>query len=818
VSQRRAIALRSLGARIALLFLALMLVVQLAGFALIRTSIDLNARRGVAGQLEVGARVFGRLLAQNADTLQQGARILAADYGFREAVASDDRDTLASALANHGERIGANVSMYWSTEPALRASTFQPGGPVEADRIEALVRAAAAAGDGARGAALIDGHLHQIVVVPVRAPLPIGWVVMGFPVDRALATDLRALSSLQVSFVAGGAAVPRAGASPAAPLPALRVLASTLSQAESAQLAQVAARAADRPGNVDTVRLGGSDWGTLAVPIEAGPGVSVHALLQRSIDEAIEPYSRLQTTLLLLTGAGLLVSVIGSVLTARRISRPLADLAEAARRLGAGELGTAVAVRSDDEVGQLARSFETMRVQLAEREARIGQLAYFDALTGLQNRARFVQTVESALAAAAPGAPCAVVMLDLDRFKHVNDVLGHPFGDRVLQAVARRLAVAAQRARAPLARLGGDEFALLLVGRDADAARPLALDLGATMQVPIVLDGHALDLGASVGLASCPEHAGDAATLLARAEIAMYAAKRRRSGPLVYAPALDDSSPENLSLAGELRAAIAGDELVLHYQPKIALADGRLAGAEALVRWQHPLRGFVPPDRFLPFAEQTGAIRDVTRWVLRRAVAQVAAWRDAGLAVPVAVNLSTRDLMDVELPRRIADALATYRLEPAMLTLEITESAIMDDADRALQVLEALHGLGVALSIDDFGTGYSSLAYLKRLPVTELKIDRSFTRHMVRDADDAIIVRSTIDLGHNLGLRVVAEGIEDDATVEALRAAGCDRGQGYRFSRPLAADAFEAWARAWPGAAAARGALAAEAAAAQPAA
>jgi diguanylate cyclase len=779
-------AIRSLRTRITLLFLALMLGVQVASFALIRTSIDMNARRSVTAQLEVGARVFERLLAQNAETLGQAARVLAADYGFREAVASDDRETLADALANHGARIGATASMYWDIGPVLRASTLSNSNASELARIEALV-GEASKGDGARGAALLDGHLFQIVVVPVRAPQTIGWVVMGFPVDGVLATDLRALSNLEVSFVSLDGTPP-----------SLRVLTSTQKTDDIRALVAQAARATGIPGQAATLRLGDTDWGTMALPIGVHAGVSVHALLQRSLDDAVAPYTRLQTTLLALTLAGLLVSAIGSVLTARRISRPLAMLSEATRRLGAGDHSTPVPDLPDDEIGQLGRSFDAMRERLAEREARIARLAYYDDLTGLPNRLLFLQRVATALDEGAPSdRVCSVLMLDLDRFKHVNDVLGHGFGDRVLIAVAQRLSGVADATGATLARLGGDEFALLVTGADAGVAAPIGAAIATAMQSPVVIDEHAVDLGAAVGIASHPLHASDAPTLLARAEIAMYAAKRRRSGPLAYDPALDDSSPENLSLAGELRRAIAGDELVLYFQPKIALDDGRLAGAEALVRWQHPVRGFVPPDRFLPFAEQTGTIREITRWVLRHAVAQVAAWRDAGLEVPVAINLSTRDLMDLDLPQRVADALAANRLPPSMLTLEITESAIMDDADRALQVLDALHALGVSLSIDDFGTGYSSLAYLKRLPVDELKIDRSFTRNMVAESDDATIVRSTIDLGHNLGLQVVAEGIEDAATASALRMAGCDRGQGYHFARPLAPAAFAAWAATW---------------------
>ncbi|HYF58947.1 MAG TPA: EAL domain-containing protein [Burkholderiaceae bacterium] len=783
---------RSLRTRATGFVLALLLGVQLAGFGMIRASIERNARADVARQLEVGARVFERLMRHETETLAQGARILASDYGFREAIGSDDLETITSALANHGGRIGATVAMYWNAGFALKATTVATLAPEARDHVAALVRGAARSAP-VDGAVLIDGHLHRFVVVPVLAPLPIGWVVMGFATDARLAADLRELSALEVSFLADGA---HGSVTP---------IATTLPGSRAAALSTSVAGPLASPGRPTIVPIDDTEWGTLAVPLPVQPGRSVHALLQRSVDEATAPYARLQTTLLALTAVGVLVSALLGVAAARRVFRPLEQLAEAAQRLGRGDASTPLPAVTDDEVGRLSGSFAEMRAQLAEREARIARLAYHDGLTGLPNRESFRLRLEAALADAR-GRSVAVLMLDLDRFKHVNDVLGHAFGDRVLAGVAERLAAVARDAGAPLARLGGDEFALLVDGAGAARAFELAAAIGEAMGTPIVIDGQSIDLGGALGIAAHPEHGADAATLLARAEIAMYAAKARRAGPLAYDPALDDSSAESLSLAGELREAIARDQLVLAWQPKVALRDGRIAGAEALVRWRHPVRGAVPPDRFLPFAEQSGLIREITRWVLARAVRQAAAWRDAGLSVPVAVNLSTRDLLDAALPQRVAAALAEHRLPPSMLTLEITESAIMEEPDRALQVLHSLRALGVALSIDDFGTGHASLAYLKRLPVHELKIDRSFTRTLTTDAADATIVRSTIDLGHDLGLKLVAEGIEDEATAAALRAAGCDTGQGWRWARALPADEFAAWARAWSAALAAEAA------------
>ena len=778
---------RSLQSRIVVLFLALLLIAQGAGFLVIRGSIADHARRSVTEQLQVGERVFARLLEQNAGKLTQGARILAADYGFRQAIASDDRETVASALENHGARIDATLAAFYTADGMVKASIGAGGKPVreaiDHRRISTLVGRAERDGFAA-AAALVDGHLVQLVVVPVKAPVVIGWVVMGFPVDHALAADMRALSRLDVSFLAEGAEAE------------WRLLATSFGPGTAGELAaQGNFLSAGRAGELT---LGGAAYGSLIVPFPASDSRRVVAVLQRSISEALAPFARLQVTFLVLTIVALVFSFAGSVFTARRIARPLTELAEGAKRMGEGNYEQAIAVKSEDEVGELARALNQMREGIAEREGKIRRLAYWDKLTGLPNRDLFVMRLGEAITKAqAEGLTCSVLMMDLDRFKYVNDVLGHAFGDALLKEVAARLEGVLVRRTDVVARLGGDEFAVLLPGESVVQARAIVERLRSALEAPMQVQRQAIDMSAGIGLASYPEHADTAELLLARAEIAMYAAKRRRAGALVYDTALDEKSRDNLSLLSELRQAVDKDELVVYYQPKLALADGRICGVETLVRWIHPQHGFVPPDRFIPFAEQTGFITDITQWVVRAAVGQAARWNRDGPALSIAVNLSTRDLMDQDLPQRFAEMFAASGIDPGQFCLEITESAIMDDPLRALATLDRLHAMGFKLSIDDFGTGYSSLAYLKRLPVDELKIDRSFVCGVETDPDDAVIVRSTIDLGHNMGLQVVAEGIEDEAIWNHLLRAGCDVGQGYFMSKPLPADRLVEWLKVW---------------------
>ncbi len=779
---------RRLSSRIVALFLGLLLAVQLAGFAVVRWSIDHNARALLREDLAVGERIWQRLLAQRAQKLTLGASVLAADYGFRAAAASGDLDTLGSALANHGARIGATLTAMLTPTLAPRAL----GEGSDRAALAALLPLAPRLAEHGSALALVGGQPYQVVMVPMKAPVLVGYIVMGFALDKALVEDMRAVSGLQAAvLVRGDDGQPR-------------VALSTLDDAAGELLAPPAGDALILHGSTHVLRNIAQDTGHTTVRLRT--------LLLRSVDDAVAPYKQLQATLALLTLGGLLLAGATSVFTARRVTTPLRSLVQASERLGRGDYGQPMEhTEREDEIGELARSFDHMRTGIAAREAEIHQLAYWDGLTGLPNRAQFRDAVRSAIAAAlAAGTrqPVAVVMLDLDRFKHVNDVLGYAFGDRLLKGVAERLGTQAVREGDLVARLSGDEFALLLPGSDAADALSVAERVADVFQLPITLDDHTVDLAAGFGVACWPTHATDADTLISRAEVAMYTAKRKLSAALVYDPAIDAGSALTLSLLSELRRALDQGELRLFLQPKIALASGALVGAEALVRWQHPVRGMVPPMEFIPFAEQTGFVRQLTLWMLEATVAQWKLLQGLGLE-RLSVNLSTRDLLDTELPQRIARILARHQVPATALCLEITESAIMDEPQRALATLNTLSQAGFKLSIDDFGTGYSSLAYLKRLPVDELKIDKSFVMAMERDESDAKIVRSTIDLAHNLGLSVVAEGVENAAVMARLAELHCDEAQGYHMSRPLPAAEMAAFATLWEARRAARRAAAA---------
>jgi len=773
---------RSLQTRIIALFLLLMIVGQIVGFVLINTIGLAAAHKTVEADLAIGTRELHRLLEQDAQRLVQGARLLTSDYAFREAVATRDRATIASVLANHGKRIDAALMMLIGLDQIVVADTldvatgrpFMFAGLVE--KAEAKQQAAAMV--------VVDGNLYQLVVLPVMAPLPVAWVAVGVRVSDALAQDLRYLTGLQVSFLTKGADDP------------WKIQASTLSEPDRRLLLDGTAE--QRLGADDAEgQIADNDTAvTRALNLSAQSGQRIVVVLQKPLAVALEPFRRLQRQLTVVSLIVIVVSIVAIVAIARGIARPVRELAHVARSIAAGDYSMVPPPARPDEIGDLAAAFRAMQDGIAAREAQITDLAYRDALTGLPNRALYTDRLDQSIAVAGrTGAPVAVLLMDLDHFKYVNDTLGHPIGDLLLREVTGRLQAVVRRATDTVARLGGDEFAILLPGDRATDARRVAESILRVLEAPMTLEGHVVDIGASIGVASFPEHGSESSQLMRHADVAMYAAKRGNLGVAVWDASYDQHGVERLSLLSDLRKAVDGDELVLMYQPKVPLraTDGHFV--EALIRWQHPTRGLVPPVEFIPFAEQTGYIRAITQWVLGSAIAQCATWRKDGLPMNVSVNISARDLMDLELPDRFAALLERERCESQWIALEITESAILDDPGRAIRNLERLNAIGCKLAIDDYGTGYSSLAYLGRLPVHELKIDKSFVTGMARDPCDAIIVRSTIDLGHNMGLAVVAEGVEDEGTFEQLRVLGCDTAQGYWLSRPLTARDVADWVR-----------------------
>jgi diguanylate cyclase (GGDEF)-like protein len=443
---------------------------------------------------------------------------------------------------------------------------------------------------------------------------------------------------------------------------------------------------------------------------------------------------------------------------------------------------------------QRTHSLQKATDELAVKQAENEYQALHDSLTGMPNRMffhqRLLEVIESAR---ANDSKMAVILMDLDHFKEINDTLGHHFGDMLLQEIGPRMS-SVLRDNDLMARLGGDEFGIVLPDLpNEEIAIRVADRVLEELEQPVSVEGLALDVAGSLGIALFPMQAEDAETLLRRADVAMYVAKENGGGYEVYQDSFDVHNPQRLTLIGQVRPALETGEFVMYYQPKVRLMDGRVAGAEALIRWEHPTLGLVPPDEFIPLVEKTVLLRPLTHYVAESVLKQWREWAGMGIRIPISINVSPRSLLDADFPDSIQSLLREYDVPPAYLRIELTEGFLMGDSGRSIAVLDALSNVGVGLSIDDFGTGYSSLSYLKRLPIEEIKIDRAFVMQMHVDANDFMIVRATVDLGRNLGLRVVAEGVEDLATFDRLADFGCDEAQGYYVSRPISAVEFTRW-------------------------
>lgn len=776
---------KSLKSQIAVIFLTLILAIQVITFVAIKLSIDKNARLSVSQQLEVGERIFTNLLHHNRDSLQVGAKILAADFGFKAAIASNDTETIASALLNHQSRIHADIAILSSSfHDRLIMSEELSHDDLDQQVKQVILNTQNNAQKN--DFIILNNQPFQLVAVPVKAPLTVGWIVMGFKINNDLAHTLNKLSNLDVTFVSKS------------DNGQWYSTASTMSTAKSAQILTLSLSHLSMGTAKTEMEVGGIDYGTRFVSVFSTTGQELIAVLQRSIDEATAPYQILMLNILILSILGTLMFIVGIVYVSKIVTKPITELAETAKKLEEGDYSIHLENHRADELGKLSSAFDSMTTAIADREQSILKLAYWDEMTGLPNRALFMRQLSDAIKLShITQEPLSVVVMNLDRFKQINNILGHEFGNKLLHAVAIRLPEALSKASDIVYRFSGDEYALLLPATDANAAMKVAKAICKILEKPIQIDEQYVDTSAGIGIASFPEHAQEVGQILSYAENAMHISKLKKSGPVVFRPEFDMSSNVNLTLASELKNAIINNQLQLFIQPKIDIKTRQVSSAEALIRWAHPSKGMIYPDQFIPFAEQSGLIREISLWMIAEAARTQAIWLLNHINIPIAVNISARDLIDSDLANKITTILNTHNIKSNSITLEVTESSIMDDPQRAKLTLLSLANIDMKLSIDDFGTGYSSLSYLKELPVSELKIDKSFVMHMQKNENDRIIVNSTIELAHNMGLKVVAEGIENLDTWGLLDEMGCDYGQGYYMTKPIPVTDFNSWLQTW---------------------
>ncbi len=732
----------SLRTRIALTFLLLLTAVLAAALGSVSFANRVNAEHAVKRQLESNRRL-----------LTLAAHGVADDYAFREAVAERDTNTLASALENGGTRIGAAMVVLTSLNGQVMAASGSRAAVGAHFPIESLRRDATSP-ESAPSVMVDNGKIYQLVAVEVKSPLPVAWIIMGFELDQDAANGLAKISGLTVSLLM-----------------------------HSGDIWEDIVTS-------DPVRALGAPIRKIAPQPTEPAGLERHTL-ERSLADARAPFERLTTSLFWIAGVSLIGFGWAAFWIARNITRPLQELTESVHQIRGGTYDVALKLQRTDELGVLAEGLQLMQSAVMSRDQSIRRFAYEDTLTGLMNRTAFSDNLREALTAAA-GSSIGVAVINLNRFRRINEHLGYSVGDAVLANVASRLS-SVPSVTSAVARLAADQFAAFTRLRDPKDLQAWGTSLLLALSEPVVVEAQPIDISATVGLAASLADAPAADDLLRCGDLALEQARREKRPLAMYEEALDPATRDQLSLLGELRHAVEHDELRLFFQPKIELATGRVAGGEVLLRWQHPTRGLLSPAAFIPFAEQTGFIRRITRWTLDRAIAQAAEWHRAGNPLQLAVNISAEDIADVRFDTRVAGLLTRHQLPPSLLTLELTESGFIEDPNQALGMLDALAALGVNLSIDDFGTGYSSLSHLARMPANEVKIDRSFVQGLESDVEYAAVVRSAIDMGHSLGMKVVAEGIETEVAAQLLRAFGCDIAQGYLYARPMPCQALEIW-------------------------
>lgn len=763
--------------RIAGVLALLLLVVVGATYFAVKTATTRAVENQAQVQLQTGSQVFERLIDLRGRRLQYGLDWLTVDLPFKQAVAEAKTVPILAALRRHSTGIrssevfvlGLDGKVMVSTLPILtRGQLFPYDDALRHARRTGLQMLIVA----------LDGRPYLLVQDEVIDELPIARIVMGFPMDKLFANELRSMINLEVSF--------------------LSVQNGTPGQLYSTQpdAYQAATLSLLREGHVDPEPKIHLFYGqrvlSQVLPLaNTGDGDEVRVLLQSPLDHALESFAPLDRQFLGIALAVLLVSLAGALFLARRVSRPLNALVQAAERIGAGDYRTPVRVRSHDEFGLLARAFNAMQSGIAVRERQLAHNALHDPLTGLPNRALAMERLGSAISARRP---VVLLYVGIENYRVINEGFGPEGVEEMLREASRCLSISLL-ASDTAARIAGSEFLLLLENTEVDRAVARADRLYALLSEPQRIGNDELRHEVSIGIAAYPADGQQVEELISRAAIARHDAASLPGHLQIYQQDRDLAHQRQITLIRDLRRAAIEGELFLCYQPKLDLKHGHVRQAEALLRWQHPTLGQVSPAEFIPLAERTGSMGSLTLWVIEEAIRQIAEWSRRGMLIQLSVNISVDDLADDDLAIRVTALLMQYQVEAEQLIFEITESAIMHNPQQALSVLEQLRGCGISLSVDDFGTGYSSLAQLQRLPVQELKIDQSFIRNLDSTSGDGVIVRSTIEMSHNLGLKVVAEGVEFAPSLKLLKQWNCDTAQGYLISRPLNAMAFEMWMR-----------------------
>jgi len=755
--------------KLLLLTIVPLAVAQVVTLFAVMQTVEEDIQSGAQESLTIGAIVVNEFLAARTEQLRTSVEVLAADYGLKEATATGDAATIRSVLDNHSRRVGADIAALVDMDGALIASTLDG---VSRHRVDVVQLIADASQQQNESTALVADSAYHLFTVPLRAPVTIGWVVLGFEINTSLTDRIAGLTGLDITLIHSDDDFNT-------------ILTTQSLDPESIDLSQ----------DVDTVYMasGETDQSLTIQTSFIRDDDAILVVLQRSVREAMIPYVEARRGLFAFGAALLILVAIAGGWFSTTIASPLRTLGAAARRMISGDYETKVSVQSDDEFGELASSFNAMQTAISEREQRISHHALHDPLTDLPNRAKVLKSLTRAMEQARKTeSRISVLSIRLVRMSEISSTLGHSATDELIKTAARHLQANLKNVEI-LGHTGTNEFVLVLPDHDVDSALSYVDQIEGLLGSGVTLGRVNIILQTEVGIAEFPRHGEAAADLLRFASIARTEAEASSERVRVYQRGREDEFLRRLRIVNDLPAALRRGEIETWFQPKISLPDGKVCGAEALVRWQHSELGFLSPDDFIPAAEQSGTIVVLTRHVIAEAVRQCRTWEDLGHILQVSVNLSARDLLDEYMPYHVTQILAENDLSAERLTLEVTENSIMEDLRRSISVLELLQDIGVCISMDDFGTGHSSLAQLRNIPLRELKIDKSFIMTLSEDQHNDAIVRTTIELAHGMGLKVVAEGVENEATMRRIAALGCEQAQGYYLSKPIPAADVPAW-------------------------
>ncbi|WP_426359371.1 EAL domain-containing protein [Pseudocolwellia sp. HL-MZ19] len=762
--------MKSLKTKIFLFFVLLLLLVQsIALWTLVKGN-DAQEQQEISNRLNTAKTIFTEQFNSQRDYLAAFAETAAKDYGIKDVFEGDTR-SLLFALNNHRKRINADLAMAISADNIITAQLQV----ARVDDAKTKVQKGSELGKLFKHTEwlesqdkahlyMLDGTLYQLSLSPLTVgSSTIGWLAFGFEINQALADHFLEITHLQVDFI-------------------LKQNNEWLLIASSNPTADINFARNIVEGKTPEEYIG---IGELITEFDNQPfGLAMYALRADIVEVLQEQWWQF----LMLTFITLLLSLTSAYVIASSITKPIKRLVQQAKMIAQGDYQQKIDLTDSGELGQLANEFNVMQQAVLTREQELTHRANHDPLTELPNRNVLVKTLNQLI---NDKSSFLLFHMNLSRLKDVNETLGHDVGDWLIQRTAERLSKLSKFNI--LCHLGGDEFILLFEKQNEHSISGLVSNINTSLENHCDYDGINLQLQVRMGISSFPEHSDVDKTLLQMADTALQSARKSNANYLCYDKSLDVNSVERLNLINDLKHAISDNQLELHYQPKLDLKTNIVTHAEALVRWYHPTLGMIPPDNFIHIAEQTGQINKLTQWVVATALKQSASWRADGIDLNIAVNISAEDLKEADFYRFIRDEITANNVPENKVTLEVTESAVVDNPEEAIKLLQRFKDAGIKISIDDYGTGYSSLAQLKQLPVHELKIDKSFVQHLHEDEDDRIIVRSTIELAHNMGLSVVSEGIEDDFALRWLAKHGCELGQGYFISRPKPTNDFTTW-------------------------